>query len=189
MTPGLTKPTVPSWRSLPVKIAHVTVSAIPLVTPTEAVVATVTYVGSGPSISNITPASAAKDATVTVTITGNNFQTGAIPKLVQPGSAPVTGTAVSVSSTSITTTFNMYQMDEGDYNIIVTNPDGRSDILQNAFNIGNAQPVVNSITPDSVALNDTDSTYTIDWPEFRDRDISVLPAGIHNSSLHKSAIY
>ena len=71
----------------PVKIAHVAVSAIPLVTPTEAVVATVTYVGSGPSISNITPASAAKDATVTVTITGNNFQTGAIPRLVPPGSA------------------------------------------------------------------------------------------------------
>ena len=33
----------------PVKIAHVTVSAIPVVTATAAVVANVTYVGNGPS--------------------------------------------------------------------------------------------------------------------------------------------
>ncbi|MGB7789075.1 IPT/TIG domain-containing protein [Methanoregula sp.] len=164
----------------PVKIAHVTLSAIPVVTPTVAAVPNVTYVGAGPSISNITPASAAKDATVTVTITGNNFQTGAVPKLIQPGSAAVTGTAVSVSSTSITTTFNMYQKDEGDYNVIVTNPDGRSDILQNAFNIGNAPPVVSDIAPDTAAMNSTEATYTIDGQNFA--------AGVSVSFLQGSTI-
>jgi len=150
----------------PVKIAHVTVSAIPIVTPTVAVVATVTYVGSGPSISNITPGSAAQGATITVTITGDNFQTGAVPKLILPGTGSVTGTAVSASTTSITTTFDLNTLGPGVYNLIVTDPDGRSDILPNAFTIGNAQPVVTGITPTTVALNDTSTTYTISGQNF-----------------------
>jgi IPT/TIG domain len=150
----------------PVKIAHVTVSAIPVVTQTVAVVANVTYVGNGPSLINITPNRAGQDATVTVTITGTDFQTGATPKLLQPGSAGVLGTATSVSSTSITTTFNLYQKSSGDYNVIVMNPDGRSDVLQNAFTIGNAGPVINSITPNTREMNDTSTTYTLNGQNF-----------------------
>jgi hypothetical protein len=154
-------------KTYPVKIAHVTVSSIPVVTPTPVVIANVTYVGEGPSISSISPNSTGQDATVTVTIIGNNFQTGAVPKLIQPGSAAITGTATSVSATSITTTFNMNQQAAGDYNVIVTDPDGRSDILQNAFTIGNAAPVVSTITPDTVELNDTESTFTINGQNFQ----------------------
>jgi len=150
----------------PVLIRHVTLSAIPVVTPTPIVVANVTYVGDGPSIANITPASAGQDATITLTITGNNFQTGAIPKLLQPGSAGVTGSAVTVSSNSITATFSLFQKDAGHYNVIVTNPDGRSDILQNAFTIGNAAPSITSITPDTVEMNDTSVAYTIAGQNF-----------------------
>jgi hypothetical protein len=150
----------------PVKIAHVTIAAIPIVTPTEVVVASVTYVGDGPSISNITPGSAAQGATITVTITGNNFQTGAVPKLILPGTGSVTGTAVSASTTSITTTFDLNTLGSGVYNLIVTDPDGRSDILPDAFTIGNAQPVVTGITPTTVALNDTSTTYTISGQNF-----------------------
>ena len=61
----------------------------------------------------------------------------------------------------------MYQKDAGNYNVIVTNPDGRSDILQNAFTIGNAAPVVNTITPDTVELNHTESTFTINGQNFQ----------------------
>jgi hypothetical protein len=151
----------------PVRIAHVTVSAVPVVTQTAPVVANVTYVGNGPSIANITPNSAGKDATVTVTITGTDFQTGAIPKLLQPGSGAVTGSATSVSTTFITTTFNLYQKDAGSYNVIVTNPDGRSDILPAAFTIGDAAPSVSSITPSTVEMNDTAVIYTINGQNFK----------------------
>ena len=57
-------------------------------------------------------------------------------------------------------------MGQGVYNLIVTDPDGRSDILPNAFTIGNAQPVVTGITPTTVALNDTSTTYTISGQNF-----------------------
>jgi hypothetical protein len=151
----------------PVKIAHVTVSAIPVVTLTVATPVPTTYVGDAPVMSAISPANAAKDATVTVTITGKNFQTGAVPKLVVPGFAPVTGSAVTVSSTSITCTFNLNGLETGSANIIVLNPDGRSDILQNAFSIGAASPVITGITPLTAAMNDTDATYTIYGQNFQ----------------------
>jgi hypothetical protein len=79
----------------------------------------------------------------------------------------VTGTATSVSGSSISTTFNLNQKDQGKYNIIVTNPDGRSDILPDAFTIGDAAPVVNSIIPDTAEMNDTESTYTINGQNFK----------------------
>ena len=113
----------------PVSVAHVTVSSIPVVTPTVATVVPTTLSGDGPAVTAISPKSGAKDATVTVTITGTNFQTGAVPKLVSPGYAPVTGSAVSVTSTSITCTFVLSGLDKGSANIVVMNPDGRSDIL------------------------------------------------------------
>jgi hypothetical protein len=123
-------------------------------------------VGDPPSITNITPGSAAQGATVTVTISGNNFQTGATPKLVAPGSGSVTATAVSASSTSITATFDLNNLGQGVYNLIVTDPDGRSDILPDAFTIGNAAPVVNGISPNTVALNDSSTTFTISGQNF-----------------------
>ena len=65
----------------PVKIAHVTVSSIPIVTPTIPPTVVTTISGSTPSVTGISPASGAKDATVGVTITGTNFETGATAKL------------------------------------------------------------------------------------------------------------
>lgn len=157
----------------PVKIAHITLSSIPVITPTPVVIANVTYVGQGPSVDNITPSSAAQDATVTVTITGSNFQTGAIPKLLQPGSAAITGSAVSVSTTTITATFDLSQKDSGDYNVLVINPDGRSDTLQNAFTIGNAAPVIYSITPNSAEMGDMIDSFTISGQNFKTTGVKV----------------
>jgi len=157
----------------PVKIAHVTVSSVPVITPTATVAANITYIGEGPTVTNITPTNGVKDGSVMVTITGNNFVTGAIPKLVQPGSAPVTGTATSVSSTSITTTFNMYQKDSGTYNVIVVNPDGRSDILPSAFTIGEGGPVITSISPNSVGMNQTGVSFTINGQNFKTTGVKV----------------
>jgi hypothetical protein len=151
----------------PAKVAHVDISAVPVATRTLATPVPTTYVGDAPVVSSISPASAAKDATVTVTITGKNFQTGAIPKLVYPGNAPVTGSAVSVAPTSITCTFVLSGLEKGSANIVVLNPDGRSDILQNGFVIGDAAPIVTGITPAAAELNDVDASYTIYGQNFK----------------------
>jgi hypothetical protein len=145
----------------PAKVAHVSISAITVITPTVATAVPTTYVGDAPVVSSVSPGNAAQDATVTVTITGKNFQNGAVAKLVSAGFAPVTGSAASVSATSISCTFNLNGLDKGSVNIVVMNPDGRSDILQNGFVIGEASPVVTSISPNTIAMNDTATSYTV----------------------------
>jgi hypothetical protein len=151
----------------PVKVAHVSVSGIPVITPALVTAGPTISTGVSPVVSNITPSSAAKDATVTVTITGKNFQTGAVPKLVSPGYVPVTGSAVSVTSTLITCTFILKGIDTGSANIIVYNPDGRSDTLQNAFIIGEVSPIISSIYPNTAAMNDTQTSYTVYGQNFK----------------------
>ena len=153
-------------KAYPVKVAHVTVSSIPVVTPTIAPATTITYIGSSPVVQSISPTSGVKDGSITVTINGKNFLAGATPTLLQPGAAMVTGSATSVSSTSITTTFNLYGKDSGKYNVRVANPDGRSDTLQNAFTIGAASPVISSIYPNTAALNETVESFTLSGQNF-----------------------
>jgi len=153
-------------KAYPVKVAHVTVSSIPVVTPTVAPVTTITYIGSSPVVQSISPTSGVKDGSVTMTITGKNFLTGATPTLISPGSAMVTGSATSVTSTSLTTTFNLYGKDSGKYNVRVVNPDGRSDTLQNAFTIGAASPVLSSIYPNTAELNETVDSFTLSGQNF-----------------------
>jgi len=157
----------------PVTVAHVSVSAIPVVTPTVAVVANITYVGGGPSIANITPTTGVMGGSATITISGANFQTGATTKLIQAGSGSVTGSATSVSSSSISTTFNLAQLGSGKYNVMVINPDGRSDTLVNAFTVGEAFPVVNSITPNTAEMNDTIDAFTINGQNFKTSGATV----------------
>lgn len=138
----------------PVRVAHVTVSNIPVVTPTVATAVPTTSSGNGPTVTAITPTSGAKDGTVSVTIAGTNFLTGATAKLLQPGSSAITATGVSIGATKIDCTFNLYGKDAGTYNVVVTNPDGQSDTLQRAFIIGDAAPVISSVSPTILGINE-----------------------------------
>jgi len=153
----------------PVKIAHVTVSSIPIVTPTIPPTVVTTISGSTPSVTGISPASGAKDATVGVTITGTNFETGATAKLMRAGYPPITGTGVSVSSaTSIGCTFNLFGGDKGSWNVVVTNPGGQYDTKMGAFLIGDAQPIITSVSPTTAELNTTQLAITIIGQNFKD---------------------
>jgi hypothetical protein len=138
----------------PVTIAHVTLSAIPLVTPTYATPVPIILSGNVPTVTAISPTAGTKDGTVIVSITGTNFQTGAVPRLLQPGSSPITATGISVASTKIDCTFNLNGMETGSYNVVVTNPDGQSGTLQRAFSIGDAVPIVTSVTPLTMVINE-----------------------------------
>ena len=138
----------------PVRVAHVTVSDIAVVTPTVATAVPTTLSGNGPTVTSITPTAGAKDGTVSVTITGTNFLSGATAKLLQPGSTAVTATGAVVGATKIDCTFNLYGKDAGTYNVIVTNPDGQSDTLQRAFTIGDAAPVISSVSPTTLGINE-----------------------------------
>lgn len=150
----------------PVKITHVTVSSVPVVTPTVPTTVPTTLSGSAPSISTVTPSSAAQGSIVSVTITGSNFQNGATVKLVQSGYPPVHGTGISVSSTSITCTFSLSGLEKGSATISVTNPDGQYGDLENQFTIGEAGPIISSVSPVEGMMNAT-ATLTITGQNFK----------------------
>jgi hypothetical protein len=141
-------------RMYPVKVGHVPVSAVPVGIPTSLSEPVQIRSGYAPAISKISPGFATKDTAVSVTITGANFQDGATVKLIQPGSAQVTATGVSVSATSITCFFNLNGKSDGSYNLIVINPDGQSDLQQNIFIIGEASPIITGVNPVKAELDD-----------------------------------
>ena len=151
----------------PVKISHVTVSSVPVVTPTVPTTVPTTLSGSAPSISNISPTSAATGDFVTMTILGSDFQNGATVKLVQAGYPPVTATGVSVSSTSITCTVSLSGLEKGYATIRVTNPDGQYGDIENKFTIGEAGPIISGVSPATGARNTTISPLIITGQNFK----------------------
>jgi hypothetical protein len=138
-----------------VKVGHVVVSIIPVVTPTTFSEPVQTRSGSAPSILEVSPSIAARDTVVSVTITGTNFQNGATVKLVKAGSPSITATGVSATAFDISCFFNLHGKSDGSYTLIVANPDGQSDSRQGIFSIGEAPPVIGGMYPVSGALNDT----------------------------------
>ena len=152
----------------PVKIAHVQISSIPIITPTVSVTVSVTPSGNAPAISGISPAYGGSDATVSTTISGNNFQSGATAKLMRAGYPAIFASGVSISSsTEIECTFRFSNAEKGSYNVVVTNPDGQSDTLAGAFTIGDVPPVIGGVSPSQGALNETLSL-TISGQNFKE---------------------
>ena len=152
----------------PVKISHVVVSSIPVVTYTVPVTTQTTVSGNSPTVLSVLPVSGARDATVIITITGTDFKSGATATLTRAGSPSITATAVSVSSsTKIDGTFNLFGGENGNYNVVVTNPDGQSDTKMGAFSVGDAPPMITSVSPSTAALNET-PRLTINGQNFKE---------------------
>ncbi len=140
----------------PVKVAHVQLSAIPLITPTVPVTVTVTSSGAAPVVSSISPSYGGSNAAVSATITGSNFQSGAKAKLTRAGYSAISASTETVSSsTEIDCTFILSNAEKGSYNVVVTNPDGRSSTLVGAFTVGDAPPAIGGVSPSQGALNET----------------------------------
>ncbi len=153
----------------PVKIAHVTISSIQIVTTTIPTTVPTTLSGSAPTVTGISPASGAKDATVGVTITGTNFENGATAKLMRAGYPSITATGVSVSSsTSIGCTFGLSGADEGSWNVMVTNPGGQSDTKTGVFSIGQAPPIITGLNLYTAELNATQLAIVINGQNFKE---------------------
>jgi hypothetical protein len=138
----------------PFKVAQVKVNAIAIVTPTIPPTVTITSSGSSPVLTAISPTRGGTDATVSVTITGSNFQNGATVKLVGAGIIPAIGVTVT-SSTTINGILKFSGAEKGSYNVIVANPDGQSDTLVGGFIVGDPAPVISSVTPDKGIYNET----------------------------------
>ncbi len=139
----------------PVKVSHVDLSSVPVVTPTAPTAVPTTLLGSGPRITSVSPTVAALNTPVSLTITGTNFISGATVSLVQPGYPTVQATGVSVTSTQITCMANLNGLNTGSLSIRVTNPDGQYNSLNNGFVIGDVIPGITGVSPTTGPLGQT----------------------------------
>jgi hypothetical protein len=85
-------------------------------------------------------------------ITGTNFVSGATSKLNRTGTADIPASACTfVSSTQLICTYDLLGRNASppNYNVVVTNPDGRSGMRANYFILSNRAPTISSSTPSS----------------------------------------
>ncbi|MBI4668258.1 MAG: hypothetical protein HY747_03580, partial [Elusimicrobia bacterium] len=90
-----------------------------------------------PSISRISPFSATAGQTISVTVDGVNFQSGATLKLSFAGQNDILASNVAViGTTKITGTISIASATTGEnWSVVVTNPDFKSGAFPNAFTI------------------------------------------------------
>jgi hypothetical protein len=94
-----------------------------------------------PNLTTVSPASGPIAGGTPLTLTGQNFGSGAT---VTFGGAAATSVVV-VSATTITA--NTPPHAQGSVNVVVTNPDGQSATLANGFTFGASAPTVTSVSP------------------------------------------
>lgn len=127
-----------------------------------------------PTVTAIDPVSAPNDSDTSVTITGTGFATdltGTILPTVTLGTTPLTGVAF-VDATTLTATVP-WGMDPGVYALTVTNPDGGTGSLTDAFT-ATATFTVRTIDPVS-GPNDHDTAVTIRGTGFATDATGTIP--------------
>lgn len=139
-------------------------------------------VGAPPTVTSIIPNNRQNTGSVSVSIGGTDFKTGASVKLTRAGDE-IPGTGVTVVSPSqIRCNFNLTGKAVGSWNVVVTNSDAQSGTLTNGFTISSpslpgdpstvflpvvlrryppvpAAPNLHAITPNP----STDGSYTVSW--------------------------
>ncbi len=88
-----------------------------------------------PMIKMIIPNRGTNDGPITVILTGENFDKKASAKLSKSGKEIEGSDTSIVSSDNASTTFNLNNQEPGAYDVIVTNPDGKSGVLAGGFTI------------------------------------------------------
>ncbi len=107
-------------------------------------------------------------------LSGANFISGATVKLSKIGSSEFSANSVTVvSPTKITCVLPLAGKDIGFWDVTVTNPDGQSAKLTDAFEIKNPQPTISSIYPNE-ALNFGNINVSINGNYFRSGVVAKL---------------
>lgn len=105
-----------------------------------------------PAVSGITPSLGSNSTTVAVTdLAGTGFWPGALTttvKLNGTGYPDIAATSVQVpSATKITCSINLTDQRIGLRNVVVTNPDGKTAVLANAFEVKPPVPTITGVAP------------------------------------------
>jgi hypothetical protein len=125
-----------------------------------------TITAPSPQVTGINPSEGERDSIVSVTIVGSNFFSGASVALRKLGQAPiVAGNVQVVDNSTIKCSFDLTGAALGGWSVVVTNSDGQSGMLANAFLVKGKQPKITKVTPNQ-ALKGTIVGVTIDGENF-----------------------
>ncbi len=122
-----------------------------------------------PDISGITPDTGINEGTISVTITGSGFVSGATVSLTRATQPDIIGTSTSIEPNTITTTFDLAEARTGSWSVVVTNPsDNQSGTLADGFRIIPSEfpPLLSftkSVTPDVPVSPGGTLTYTLSY--------------------------
>ncbi|HYH03970.1 MAG TPA: OmpA family protein [Bacillota bacterium] len=100
---------------------------------TATLVAGFTIAHPAPSLTSVTPVHGLNNAKIAITISGVNFQDAAVIKLDRTGQNDIPALNVTLSASEIICDFDLTGVSPGKYNLTVTNPDGQSGSLPDAF--------------------------------------------------------
>ncbi len=120
--------------------------------------------GPAPTVSGIAPGSGLNTGTVGITdLSGTGFAEGATVKLTKTGQPDIAGTDVAVVSTSqITCSFDLSGAAAGEWNVVVTNPDGQSGTLADGFAVQSPYVAPFFTSPDNtIFVTGSENVFTV----------------------------
>ncbi|PKL70018.1 MAG: hypothetical protein CVV30_01200 [Methanomicrobiales archaeon HGW-Methanomicrobiales-1] len=106
--------------------------------------------GPAPTVTSITNTTGNRGWPVIESITGTNFLTGATAKFNRSGTPDIPAASCTyVSSTKMVCTFDLLGKTASppNYNVVVTNPDGKQGMRANYFVLSSSAPTITSSTP------------------------------------------
>jgi len=136
-------------------------------------------------ISSIAPASGFNSGTVSSVIEGYGFQGGAAPVLTLSGENDISASSILISSSAkITCSFDITGKKPGLWALKVTNPDGSSSIMANAFEVktlASGMQAINYPNPFDPTKEQTTIIYQLD----ADADTMLLIFNISAELMYK----
>jgi len=119
----------------------------------------VTLAANAPTVASLTPPYGYNSSTISISsIVGTGFSGTPGVVLNKTGQANIVATGVVLTgTTSIACTFDITNRQAGNWNVVVTNPDGQSATLANGFEVKSSSGVatLSSISPSSAVTNTT----------------------------------
>lgn len=88
-----------------------------------------------PIVKMIVPNRGTNDGPITLILTGENFEQKATAKLSKSGKEIIGADTKVASGSELSGIFDLNQKEAGTYDVVVTNPDGKSGVLTDAFTI------------------------------------------------------
>lgn len=130
-----------------------------------------TPIYSAPSITSTSPVTAENSGYKTIWVVGNHFRKGIKAVLVKEGSTNILNTSMNiVSETSLNCSFKLTGIAVGNWNLVVTNDDGKSATLANCLTITSVPllaPTLSSVLPND-GVNNNSKSVRITGTNFRD---------------------